>query len=67
MDFQPILKVDTHLHLSIESRPKVSTYLEMLPHLDALGIEKGIVLSEERIRICLESALASFRGAFEES
>ena len=29
--------------------------------------EKGIRLSEERIRICLESALASFRGAFEKT
>ena len=45
MAFQPILKVDTHLHLSTNPRPRVSTHLEMLPHLDDLGIEKGIVLS----------------------
>ena len=45
MCFQPLLKVDTHLHLTRDQMPRKSTYLEMLPHLDALGIEKGIVLS----------------------
>ena len=45
MSFQPILKIDTHLHLATNPLPRVSSYLEMLPHLDELGIEKGIVLA----------------------
>jgi predicted TIM-barrel fold metal-dependent hydrolase len=44
MDFAPVSKIDTHLHLSLEPMPKISSYLEMLPHLDNQGIEKGIVL-----------------------
>lgn len=50
MDFTPVSKIDIHLHLSAQMDPalrgsKISSYAEMLPHLDALGIEKGIVLS----------------------
>ena len=44
MDFAPVSKIDTHLHLSLEPMPKISSYLEMLPHLDNQGIEKGIVI-----------------------
>ena len=45
MAFVPVLKIDTHLHLSFTKGSFGSTYLEMVPHLDELGIEKGIVLS----------------------
>ena len=43
-------KIDLHLHLSYDSVPKsdkmsVSSYQEMLPHLEELGIEKGVLMS----------------------
>ena len=43
-------KIDLHLHLSFRSVPenakmKVSSYEEMLPHLNELGIEKGVLMS----------------------
>lgn len=43
-------KIDLHLHLSFHSVPKsdkmaVSSYEEMLPHLEKLGIEKGVLMS----------------------
>ena len=43
-------KIDLHLHLSynpIEDGKgmKVSAYQEMLPHLEKLGIEKGVLMS----------------------
>ena len=49
VDFIPISRIDTHLHLSFQSdpseqRPKLSTYREMVPHLAGLNICKGIVL-----------------------
>lgn len=42
---------------------KLSHAMKMASELLA---EKGICLSEERIRVCLESALANFKGAFKE-
>ena len=43
-------KIDLHLHLSFDPVPKsdtllVSTYKEMLPHLEELGIGKGVLMS----------------------
>lgn len=43
-------KIDLHLHLSRNPVPdggpmKISTYTEMLPHLQALGIGKGVLMS----------------------
>lgn len=43
-------KIDLHLHLSFHSVSKsdkmvVSSYEEMLPHLEELGIEKGVLMS----------------------
>lgn len=43
-------KIDAHLHLSFEPVSSqngmvVSTYMEMVPHLQELGIEKGILMS----------------------
>lgn len=43
-------KIDLHLHLSFHSIPKsdrlfVSSYQEMLPHLQELGIDKGVLMS----------------------
>lgn len=43
-------KIDIHLHLSERAIPeglgmKISSWTEMLPHLDALGIGMGIVMS----------------------
>lgn len=43
-------KIDLHLHLGFHSVPKsdkmsVSSYQEMLPHLEELGIEKGVLMS----------------------
>lgn len=58
MAFIPVPKIDTHLHLTAQPQPpmqrmKLSSYEEMIPHLDALGIEKGVVLSggEKGIRL----------------
>lgn len=50
MAYTSIRKIDTHLHLcfchhTMQTRVKISSFEEMLPHLDALGIEKGIVMS----------------------
>ena len=43
-------KIDLHLHLSFHSIPKsdklfISSYEEMLPHLERLGIDKGVLMS----------------------
>ncbi|MCD8161710.1 MAG: amidohydrolase [Clostridiales bacterium] len=43
-------KIDLHLHLSRTPQPRtgagfISSYEEMLPHLDALGIGKGVLMS----------------------
>lgn len=49
MEFIPCPKIDTHLHLVFrpENRGKThfSTYAEMGPHLEALNISKGILMS----------------------
>lgn len=50
MAFIPVPKMDIHLHLTAQNPPpmrksNLSTYEEMIPHLDELGIEKGVVLS----------------------
>ena len=50
MAFTPVMKIDTHLHLSLESNPKtgkmyISSAGEMLPHLEELGIGKGVLMS----------------------
>ena len=46
-------KIDLHLHLSFDPVPKsdtllVSTYKEMLPHLEELGIGKGEMCIRDR-------------------
>ena len=43
-------KIDIHLHLTLQQYPKTDTMFlssaaQMLPHLEELGIEQGIVLS----------------------
>lgn len=43
-------KIDLHLHLSFDSVPNrdkmvISSYQEMIPHLEKLGISKGVLMS----------------------
>ena len=50
MAFTPVRKIDTHLHLSLHPAPgtgkmHISSAGEMLPHLEELGIGKGILMS----------------------
>lgn len=68
MEFTPCPKIDTHLHLALDPQPLVdrmsrSSYAEMLPHMQRLGIVKGVLMSvsesasslgynEENIAIC---------------
>ena len=59
-------KIDLHLHLSFDSIPKsdtllVSSYKEMLPHLEELGIGKGVLMSSG------ESAFPMPMGSNEEN
>ena len=55
-------KIDLHLHLSFDPVPKsdtllVSTYKEMLPHLEELGIGKGV------LKMCIRDSGGSFHGS----
>ena len=52
------------MYRDLGGEEKLSRAMEMA---SSVLEEKGISLSEDRIRISLESALASFRGAFEKS
>lgn len=49
MTFIPCSKIDTHLHLACENAERggmtISTYADMIPHLQKLNISKGIVLA----------------------
>ena len=50
MEFFPCKKIDTHLHLTFAPMEKgkgmyLSSFLEMLPHLEELNIRKGFALS----------------------
>ena len=64
-------KIDIHLHLTLQQYPKTDTMFlssaaQMLPHLEELGIEQGIVLSsgeQENEQILVASVNSSPRSS----